>query len=121
MTTENNKKQTNKKSCFVIGPIGDEGSNIRKDANALLEHIIAPAVIALGYTPPVRSDAIDLELKRDSGDTQQFATADILANLKDIQLSVGRFEHLPISYALKTVPLPDLFGRSKVIEKDGTQ
>src|SRR5688500_11983423 len=35
--------------CFVISPIGAEGSDIRKRADQVLCHIIAPAVEACGY------------------------------------------------------------------------
>lgn len=33
-----------KKTCFVVSPIGDEGSEIRKHADTVLEHIIKPAL-----------------------------------------------------------------------------
>ncbi len=46
------------KSCFVICPIGDEGSPIREQSDEILEYIIAPAVEECGYEPPVRADAI---------------------------------------------------------------
>lgn len=46
------------KNCFVISPIGDEGSDIRKRADQILKHIIAPAVEECGYTPQ-RADHID--------------------------------------------------------------
>lgn len=40
-----------KKACFVIAPMGDEDSLIRKRSNQVFDHIIAPAVETLGYTP----------------------------------------------------------------------
>lgn len=37
------------KRCFVIAPIGDEGTPIRKRSDAVLRHIITPVVEARGY------------------------------------------------------------------------
>lgn len=51
-------KSIKKKSCFVIGPIGKKGSDIRKKADQLLKHVIAPAVLKCGYAKPVRADNI---------------------------------------------------------------
>ena len=44
------------KTCFVICPVGTEGTKIRKRANQLLKHIIAPVVTQLGYEYPDRAD-----------------------------------------------------------------
>src|SRR5438128_2309435 len=46
-----------RKLCFVISPVGDEGSDIRKRADQILKHVISPIVKELGYEP-VRSDQI---------------------------------------------------------------
>jgi nucleoside 2-deoxyribosyltransferase len=43
--------------CFVISPIGESGSEKRKNADILLEHIITPVVKEHGYKA-VRADAI---------------------------------------------------------------
>ena len=43
------------KTCFVISPIGVEGSETRKRADDAFEGIIKPAVEPLGYKP-VRAD-----------------------------------------------------------------
>ncbi len=45
------------RTCFVIMPIGDEGSEIRRRADQGLEHIIAPAATECGYET-VRADRI---------------------------------------------------------------
>lgn len=45
------------KTCFVIAPIGDEGSEIRKRSDQVLTHIIKPAVKECGYEA-VRADEI---------------------------------------------------------------
>ena len=46
-----------KKSCFVIGPIGDEGSEERIRSDQILKHIIRPAAEECGYKA-VRADEI---------------------------------------------------------------
>jgi hypothetical protein len=46
-------------TCFVIAPIGDSGSDIRKRSDQILKFIIAPAAIACGYDEPIRADKID--------------------------------------------------------------
>ncbi|RYD80613.1 MAG: hypothetical protein EOP84_11855 [Verrucomicrobiaceae bacterium] len=45
------------KSCFIISPIGDEGSEVRKRADQILRHVINPAVNNCGYES-VRADKI---------------------------------------------------------------
>lgn len=56
-------QETHKRKCFVISPIGVPGSDIREEADALLQYIIVPALerIASQGGPaisPVRSDQI---------------------------------------------------------------
>lgn len=51
---ENNK--SGEKTCFVICPIGEEGSDIRKRSDQVLKHIIAPAIKECGYSDPIRAD-----------------------------------------------------------------
>jgi len=48
---------TTKKNCFIISPIGDEASDIRKRADQVLRHILTPAAEACGYDP-IRADKI---------------------------------------------------------------
>jgi len=45
------------KACFVITPIGEEGSNERKHADAMLRHLITPVLELFGITP-IRADKI---------------------------------------------------------------
>jgi hypothetical protein len=52
MTTKQEKK-----ICFVISPIGDEDTDIRKRSDKVLKHIITAAVEPLGYNV-VRADKI---------------------------------------------------------------
>lgn len=35
-------------TCFVISPIGDEGSDVRRHADQVLDHLIEPAASANG-------------------------------------------------------------------------
>jgi hypothetical protein len=46
---QNEKKAEMQKKCFVISPIGDVGSEIRKRADAVFKYIILPIVKSLGY------------------------------------------------------------------------
>lgn len=47
------------KRCFVICPIGEDGSPARERSNEVLKYIITPAVTECGYERPVRGDEID--------------------------------------------------------------
>ncbi len=49
-----------KKTCFVIGPIGNPDSETRKWADSLLKYVITPATSEHNYNPPVRADEICL-------------------------------------------------------------
>lgn len=49
--------QDNNKICFVIAPIGDEGSEPRRRSDQVLNHIIAPAAEECGYAT-IRADKI---------------------------------------------------------------
>ena len=51
-------KESEKKICFVISPIGAAGSNVRAHADDVLRFIIEPAMEAFGIKA-VRSDRID--------------------------------------------------------------
>lgn len=46
-----------KQSCFVISPIGAEGSDIRRRADQILRHVIGPAADSCGFEA-VRADQI---------------------------------------------------------------
>ncbi|MFZ3169874.1 MAG: hypothetical protein WA130_19855 [Candidatus Methanoperedens sp.] len=45
------------KNCFVIAPIGDEGSEVRRRSDQVLKHIIAPAAKECDYET-IRADKI---------------------------------------------------------------
>ena len=44
-----------RKPCFVISPIGEAGSEVRKRADQVLKHVIEPAVAACGFDA-IRAD-----------------------------------------------------------------
>ncbi len=46
------------KICFVIAPIGDPDTEIRKRSDQVLKHIITPAAKACGYDEVLRADKI---------------------------------------------------------------
>lgn len=46
-----------KRTCFVIGPIGDEGSETRRRSDQVLKYIIAEVVEEFGYEA-LRADQI---------------------------------------------------------------
>lgn len=48
-----------KPSCFVIAPIGPEGSETRKRSDDVFEHLIVPCVLECNYEQPVRADRLD--------------------------------------------------------------
>ncbi len=50
-------KEANQKVCFVISPIGIEGSADRVKSDQVLNHIIGPSVKQCGYDP-IRADQI---------------------------------------------------------------
>jgi len=47
-----------KRTCFVVSPIGDEGSEIRKRSDQVKKYLIDPAVTPLGYAT-TRADLTD--------------------------------------------------------------
>ncbi len=46
------------RTCFVIAPIGLEGSEVRRRSDALFKHVLAPAALAAGYQV-IRADQIN--------------------------------------------------------------
>ena len=46
------------KTCFVISPIGETESDVRKRSDQVLKHVIRPAVSECGYEA-IRADEID--------------------------------------------------------------
>ncbi|KQO84288.1 hypothetical protein ASF17_01830 [Frigoribacterium sp. Leaf263] len=46
------------RSCFVVAPIGAEGSETRRRSDQVLRHVIDPVIAELGFAKAVRADKI---------------------------------------------------------------
>jgi len=46
---QKDEEDKNMKTCFVVSPIGDEGTETRKNADQLLKHIIEPVCKSCGF------------------------------------------------------------------------
>ena len=68
-----------KKNCFVVCPIGDEGSEIRKQADILFDHVIEPACDKFNFNP-IRADKIA---------TTGLITNKVIKNLRDAEIVVA--------------------------------
>ena len=47
-----------KKICFFVAPIGDEGTATRERSDDVRDYIVKPVVEACGYGEPIRADQI---------------------------------------------------------------
>src|SRR6478609_9478228 len=52
----NGQNKAKTKTCFVIGPIGETGSEIRTRSDKVFKYIIKPVVTECGYHSIERSD-----------------------------------------------------------------
>lgn len=88
-----------KKPCFVIAPIGEDGSETRKRSDQILDHIIRPAVAECGYTA-VRADKIE-KLGVITSQVIQHVVEDdlIVADLTDRNSNV--FYELAVRHAIR--------------------
>ena len=74
------------KKCFVVSPIGDEGSDIRKNADQLYQHIIKPVCEKCGFSAH----------RVDEFNTSNSITQEILDALNDYDLVIADLtEHNP--------------------------
>lgn len=104
---------TNKKICFVVSPISDEGTDIRKRSDQLLRHIIRPVCDALNYDV-IRVDEITANDKIDQTIVDYLSSADlVIADLTDhnpnafFELGYRSAKNLPvIQMALENTALP---------------
>lgn len=67
------------KRCFVVSPIGDEGTDIRKNADQLFQHIIKPVCEKCGF----------IAQRVDEFDTSNSITQEILDALNDYDLVIA--------------------------------
>ncbi len=113
------------KICFVITPIGDEGSEIRLRADNIFEYVIKQVVEPLGYTP-LRSDKISKSGMITPQIIEQIVSAPlIIADLTDHNPNVSY--ELALRHAIKKPcihimqvgqPLPFDIGQQRTIFVD---
>lgn len=91
---------SDKPRCFVVAPIGREGSDTRKRSDQILRHIIEPVVTALGYDKPLRADRIS-ESGRITRQVIQHIVDDelVIADLTDSNPNV--YYELALRHALR--------------------
>lgn len=105
----------NEKLCFVISPIGEAESDIRKRSDQVLRHIIRPAADACGYTA-MRADEID-KPGIITSQVIQHVVADplVIADLTDTNPNV--FYELAIRHAIRK-PLVQIIRKGERIPFD---
>lgn len=104
-----------KKICFVISPIGEEGSETRERSDQVLKHIISSSVEQLGYTV-IRADKIS---------EPGIITTQIIEHIVDAELVIADlteknpnvFYELAIRHAIRK-PLVQMIRKGDVIPFD---
>ncbi|AGK95623.1 nucleoside 2-deoxyribosyltransferase [Clostridium pasteurianum] len=78
------------KKCFIVCPIGNDGSDTRKRSDKLLKHVIAPVCNECGFDEPIRVDSLN------SSDS---ITETILKHLTESDLVIADLtEHNPNAF-----------------------
>jgi len=104
-----------RKICFVISPIGEEGSEVRERSDQILKHIISSSVEQLGYTI-IRADKISEPGIITTQIIEHIVDADlVIADLTDKNLNV--FYELAIRHAIRK-PLVQMIKKGEVIPFD---
>lgn len=103
------------KTCFVISPIGEQGSETRKRSDIIFKYVIAPAVESFGYAP-LRADQIS-EPGLITSQIIQHIVDDplVIADLTDRNPNV--FYELAIRHAIKK-PLIQIIKKGEQIPFD---
>jgi len=103
------------KNCFVITPIGEEGTEIRKRSDQVLKHVISPVAHECGYKP-IRADKIPEPGIITSQIIQHIAEDPmVVADLSGRNANV--FYELALRHALK-MPVIQLIGKGEKIPFD---
>lgn len=109
------KRSENMRKCFVVSPIGDEGSDIRKNADQLFKYIINPACEACEF------ESIRVDLLNEAGSITQA----IIDYLEDADLVIADISGLnpnvffEIGYRTRTKkPIIHLKNKSSVLPFD---
>ncbi len=104
------------KRCFVIAPIGEEGSAVRQRSDTLLRYVIAPVVKGLGYSKPVRADQLTSPGIIAAQVIQRLAEDDlVVADLSGANANV--FYELAIRHMLRK-PLVQMIAKGEKIPFD---
>lgn len=104
-----------KKICFVISPIGEEGSETRERSDQVLKHIISSSVELLGYTV-IRADKISEPGIITTQIIEYIVDADlVIADLTEKNPNV--FYELAIRHAIRK-PLVQMIRKGDVIPFD---
>ena len=112
---KNNMTIKDKKICFVISPIGEDGSEIRKRSDQVLKHIITGAVEQLGYEV-IRADKISEPGIITHQILQHIVDAPlVIADLTDHNPNV--FYELALRHAIRK-PLVQLIKKGELIPFD---
>lgn len=109
------KPEIKQKICFVISPIGEEGSETRERSDQVLKHIITAPVEQLGYTV-IRADKIS---------EPGIITTQIIGHIVDAELVIADltdknpnvFYELAIRHAIRK-PLVQMIRKGDVIPFD---
>src|SRR5690348_15091915 len=106
---------TSEKTCFVIAPMGEVETEIRRRSDLVLKFIISPAVEPLGYKP-LRADQIAVPGLITSQVIQHIIEDDlVIADLTGHNPNV--FYELAIRHALKK-PFVQIISKEEVIPFD---
>ena len=113
------KPTKGKPSCFVVSPIGEDGSPERRRADQVLRHLIEPAARKTGYAKPVRADQISSPGIITQQVIEAVAEADlVIADLTDHNPNV--FYELAIRHGLQS-PFVQLLESSQRLPFDIAQ
>jgi hypothetical protein len=105
----------NKLRCFVVGPIGDDGSDIRIRSDQVLRHVVQPVTEDKGYEV-VRGDELGVPGSITAQTLQEIATADlVIADLSGHNPNV--FYELALRHALNR-PVIQMIARGERIPFD---
>jgi len=111
-----------KKTCYIIGPIGDADSEPRKWADFVREYIVKRAITFCGYAEPARADDPDTGLIMPGVIGQMFDADLVIADLTDYnpnvlyELGIRHCAQKPVIHLIKNGQHPPFdLGNNKAI------
>ena len=115
-----------KKTCYIIGQIGDPDTDERKWADFVRDNIVEPAVTASGYEAPARADDPDVDLIMPDIIKQMFEADLVIADLTDYnpnvfyELGIRHCAQRPAIHLIRTGQSPpfDLGGNKAIFVDD---